>query len=265
MPPTPLYLRTATVGFKRGTPARQAVFAPLAKTHDENNLRLFGGSASNVFVKLNANFSQPVHIGTTAVVTTQAKVSPEDAYVYYIEFNGYLHQASTEDLMDTWVFDLGVPVEAESALRKDGSVMYVADVSGLIRALRLGDLPTEAPSSGPSHSPSVVSSSAPTTHPTGATPAPSSVPTVQTDSPTTAPTEAQVTSAPTLSPTVMKIPDVGGDEPTGADGPTTNADDSPEDSVDVGDGTKIAPTSSGCNQNLKFMAAALPIIAVLFI
>jgi hypothetical protein len=166
--------RTGNTGFSRGTPAMQAVWAPLALSNNKDELFLFGGSAANEFVRLNADFSDQVLIGTTAVVKTEAHVSPEDSFVYYVEFNGHLHQASTEDLMDSWVFDVRVPVEGEFTLSREGTILYIGDVTGKIHALRVADSPTEDPSIAPTD----VPTSSPTVGPTSVSPAPSSAPSV---------------------------------------------------------------------------------------
>lgn len=154
--------RTATLGFSRGKPPSQSVYAPLALTNSQEELFLFGGTASTEFVKLNANFTEELLITTTGLVKTEARISPDDRYVYYVEFNGYLHQASTEDLMDSWVYDIRVPVEGESALRKDGTILYIADVTGSIHALRVAEHLSEAPSSPPTKAPTATLTALPT-------------------------------------------------------------------------------------------------------
>lgn len=160
--------RTANIGFSRGSPAMQAVFAPLALSNRNTSLFLFGGTAANEFVRLNFDFSNEVLIGTVGLVKTEAHVSPDDAYVYYVEFNGNLHQASTEDLMDSWVLDIRVPVEGEFALSKDGTILYIADVTGHVQALRVADIPTEAPSDAPTDLPTTAPSGSPTAMPSDA-------------------------------------------------------------------------------------------------
>jgi hypothetical protein len=190
--------RTNAVGFTRGSPARQAVHAPLALTNNRTDLLLFGGSAARQFIRLNADFTDQVVIATSAIVTTQAHVSPEDLYVYYVEFSGRLHQASTEDLMDNWILNIQVPVQGDFALRKDGTILYVADIAGTVQALQVAELPSESPSSVPSQTPS----KSPTKLPSG-TPSsmPSSSPSVVTPKPTMAPVTSEPSSEPTAEPT----------------------------------------------------------------
>jgi hypothetical protein len=183
--------RYATVGFSRGTPPKQAIFASLALSNDPEQPYVFGGSASTEFVRLNFDYSEELSISTSSVIHTQARVTPDDLYVYYVEFNGQLHQASVDDLMDTWMYDFRVPVEGEFALNADGTVLYIADVTGLISALRVADPPSEAPSVAPSK----VPSSAPTPNPTN-------FPTVEpSSSPIKSPTPAPFTHKPNKAPT----------------------------------------------------------------
>ena len=143
----------------------QAVFAPLALSHNASNLHLFGGTASTEFVRLNEDFSDEVLVATVSLVKSQAHVSPDDAYVYYTEFNGNIHQASTEDLMDNWVMDLGVPIEGEFALNNEGTILYIGDVTGLIQAFRVGSVPTDSPTAFPTGSPTIAPTRLPTSGP----------------------------------------------------------------------------------------------------
>lgn len=172
--------RTAILGFSRGDPPRQAVFAPPVLSHNESDLYVFGATAAKEFVRMNADFSDEILVATTSQVKTQAHVSPDDAFVYYVEGNGQVHQARTEDLVDNWIFDLGKPVEGSSALNENGTILYVADATGLVKALRIGDVPTNAPTTAPSNLPTVAPSWVPTSNPTsrpteGSTPTPSQV------------------------------------------------------------------------------------------
>ena len=195
--------RTSAAGFTRGSPAGQAVYAPLALSNDETNLSLFGGSAAREFVRLNgSNCADNIMIATTSVVHAQAHVSPDDAFVYYVEFAGILHQASTSDLMDSWIFNIGA-VEGGSALamKEDGTVIYVADVAGTIYAIQVAEPPSMAPSSSPSFTPSEVPSESPTGAPSASVPSSSPSTSLPTVLPTSSPS-LEPTSAPTKEPTV---------------------------------------------------------------
>jgi hypothetical protein len=99
--------KTASVGFSRGDPPMQAVWAPLAiSSVSDQEFYLYGGTASNEFVRLNANFSEELMTVTASLVKTEARVSPDKNYVYYIETAGRLHQARSTDLMDRQVFSV---------------------------------------------------------------------------------------------------------------------------------------------------------------
>lgn len=137
--------KTASIGFSRGNPASQAVWAPLALFQEKEELYLFGGTAANEFIRLNSNFSNDLMISTTSLVKTEARISPDNMYTYYVELEGQLHQASTGDLADSWIYRFRESVEGEFSLTKDGTVVYIGDVTGLVHALRVADQISESP------------------------------------------------------------------------------------------------------------------------
>ena len=188
--------RYATVGFTRGSPPGQAVFAPLAlSSHLDSEPRVFGGTASAEFVALNHDFTEQVVVQTLSIVQSQAHVSPDNLYVYYVEFNGQIHQANSDDLSDRWVEDLRVPVEGEFALSRDGSTLFVADVTGFLHAYAVGDPESRSPSVAPSDIPSDSPSYGPTR-----------APAVPTDVPTMQPVKTNPTiTSPTLPPTLGSV------------------------------------------------------------
>jgi outer membrane protein assembly factor BamB len=155
--------KTSSIGFTRGNPANQAVWAPLALSQVEEELYLFGGTAANEFIRLNTNFSNDLMISTTSLVKTEARISPDNLYVYYVELEGHLHQASTANLADKWIYRFRESVEGEFSLTKDGTVIFIADVTGLIHALRVANHTTESPppSIQPTSSPSKMVSQTP--------------------------------------------------------------------------------------------------------
>lgn len=154
--------RTAYVAFTRGFPAMQAVYATPAISNNPETRMLFCGTATTEFVKMTSDFlNETVTVTTGTIIKSSAHVSPDDLYVYYLEMDGNLHQASTTDLSDKWTLNLKDTTEGEFALNKAGTMLYVADASGLLQALRVGDAPTEAPSLAPSH----LATSVPTTSP----------------------------------------------------------------------------------------------------
>lgn len=182
--------RTSTVGFSRGSPPMQSVFATPVLSHDPANRFVFGGTAAAEFVKMSADFSDEIIVVTSQLVKSSAHVSPDDAYVYYLEGNGHLHQAHTLDLQDKWTLDIGGTTEGEFALSKDGTTLYVGDASGFIRAYRVGDVPTNAPSASPSAVPTDMTTSVLTADITaGPTLKPSNEPVPAPTSKPTAPSE----------------------------------------------------------------------------
>jgi hypothetical protein len=188
--------RTAGAGFSRGDPKSQAVYATPVLSSDPLEPLIFGGSASNEFVRLNHNFTQKLLVNTSSIILAEARLSPDNSFVYYAEFNGRIHQASTEDLMDMWMLDLGLPVEGEFALKADGTALYVADITGFIHTFRLADHPSNAPSFGPTSQPTASRSTGPTT-------VPSSAPSRTPSSAPTAKQTAQSTPGPTPRPTIL--------------------------------------------------------------
>jgi hypothetical protein len=195
--------RTAGTGFARGKPKSQAVYATPALSSDPLEPLIFGGSAANEFVRLNHNFTETLLVATSSIILAEARLSPDDSVVYYVEFNGQIHQASTGDLMDMWMFDLEIPVEGEFALKADGTILYIADIAGFIHTFRLADHPSDAPSFGPTSqptaSPSTLPSSAPSLRPVAQpTPRPTPRPTIIVESFVPLPT-AEPTPGPNFS------------------------------------------------------------------
>jgi hypothetical protein len=140
----------ATQGFTRGVPAYQAVWAPPALSSNTAQPFVFGGTAAAEFVKLAYDLSAPVVVTTTSLVQTQAIVAPEDSSVFYVETNGIIHNADFDTVSDIWVYQLGGQVLGQMALKANGSVLYVADVNGVVSALQVTEIPmTEAPSGSP--------------------------------------------------------------------------------------------------------------------
>lgn len=191
-------VRTAGAGFSRGEPKFQAVYATPALSSDPLEPLIFGGSAANEFVRLNHNFTEKLNVTTSSIILAEAHLSPDDSVVYYAEFNGQIHQASSEDLMDVWMFDLGLPVEGEFALKADGTALYIADITGFIYTFRLADHPSDAPSFGPTSQPTASPSAGPSRVPSSAPSSPPSLRPAQTDPGTPSPT-----LRPTPGPTIL--------------------------------------------------------------
>jgi hypothetical protein len=229
---------TSIASFTRGSPARISVAAPLAVTNNKTNILLFGGSAAREFVRLSEDFTDQLVVATSGLVTTQAHVSPDDMYVYYVESGGRIHQASTGDLLDSWVYSIQA-VQGEFALRKDGTILFVADVAGTVQALQVAELPLDSlpPSGTQTISPSNLSSL--TTTPVSA---PSSSP------PVIKPTIAPVTSDPTSTPI--------SDSTLAPSSKPVGRDDSPN--IDPGDSDR----SVGSDTSAPFPVATVTILLV---
>jgi hypothetical protein len=148
--------RTSAVSFTRGTPAMQSVYATPALSNGPLNRSVFGGTASAEFVKVSGDCGDHIVVPTGHLVKSTARVSPDDTYVYYLETDGILHQASTVSLQDEWTLDIGGATEGEFSLNQDGTLLYVGDASGLLRAYRVGDVPTPVPVVSGSAAPSFI-------------------------------------------------------------------------------------------------------------
>jgi len=172
----------------------QPVFATPALSSDPMAPTLFGGTASEQFIRLSYDFTAQVVMDTTATITSSAKVDPEDRAVYYVESNGIIHSADFADITDNWKVETGVPSGGEIALSDNGSMLFVGDAQGLITAYQVSAI---AETAEPSSAPSVTGGDTPAPTPAGGSMTPA--PVVVTDTP--APTEAPVdqTASPTES------------------------------------------------------------------
>ncbi|KAG7361839.1 PQQ-like domain containing protein [Nitzschia inconspicua] len=187
--------RSVSAGFTRNANfAGQAVFAAPALSNSGPDPIIYGGSASNEFIRMNIEFEFTT-IPTQAPIMSKAIVDGEGRAVYYVEMNGNLHQANADTIADIWNYTMNFAVEGEMALTPNNDVLIVADRRGVIQALAVAEiLGTEAPSAFPSDMPSMAPSGDDTPAPTGA-----DVPTdVAGPSPTVSP--VSVPAVPTASP-----------------------------------------------------------------
>jgi hypothetical protein len=213
--------RTSTASLARGTPAYISSYASPALSSDSVSPMVYGPGAAEEFYMTNTTLGEVVVIGTDSVVYSPAKVSPDDAYVYYVSANGLLYQADATTLNERWRFTISGRVEGDIAMNSAGTMLYVGTTSGDVYGIEIAtnldgtSTPTAAPvtssptsadsTSAPSSSPTVsaVPSSAPSSSPT-ASAAPSGETTEPTMSPVTSePTMSQLTLNPTLSPVTM--------------------------------------------------------------
>jgi hypothetical protein len=194
----------ATLGFTRGVPPYQAIYAPPALSSNSAQPFVFGGTAAAEFVKLAYDLSAPVVIPTTSLVQTQAIVAPEDSSVYYVETNGIIHNADFDSISDIWTYQLAGQVLGQMAMKANGSVLYVADANGLVQALQIAETPTTPAPSGMPSGLSVPSDS----------PSMSPIALGETGSPTTAPIVTEVPVVTTLAPVATSTAPVAAPAPT---------------------------------------------------
>jgi hypothetical protein len=152
--------RTGGPTFGRGSPRYAACPNTPALSSSTTEPMIFAGTAANEFVKMDYLMKNDTYIlrNTASKVSAKAIVSPDDLYVYFTEFTGVLHQASTEDLVDNWnLTNIGVQ-DGEFAMTSDGSMIIVGDVTGNVQAFQVAPLPAKAPTFAPaSEQPSTLS------------------------------------------------------------------------------------------------------------
>lgn len=183
--------RTSSPSFRRGNPPYVAPPNSPALSSNSTEPMIFVGSAGNEFVKMDYLMTEDTAIirNTASSVSSRAIVSPDDEYVYFTEFTGFLHQARTSDLEDAWVQGGTAPLDGEFSLTSDGTMLIVGDVTGKITAYKVASSPTAPPTLAPTLAPT----SEPTQpKPTGFRP---------TDNVPIPVPGSQPTSKPTLSPT----------------------------------------------------------------
>ena len=108
---------------------------------------IFAGTASNEFVKMNYLMDDDTALvrNTTSTIRARAIVSPDDKFVYFSEFSGVVHQASTDDLVDSWAITVSSALDGEFSLTSDGSMLIVGDVTGKVFAYQVAQTPTPEP------------------------------------------------------------------------------------------------------------------------
>jgi hypothetical protein len=192
-----------TVGFTRNpTFAGQPCFASPAVTSDTTAPVILGGTAATEFVRLSADFSVEDVISTTGFVLGQARIDPFDRAAYFVDNTGVAYQVPpTGDFVPTWTYNLTDSVEGEIAIYPSGWILYVADVSGVITALQITEVP---PTEAPSLAPTGLNSTAPSMAPFVAT--------VDTAAPSIAPV-AETIEEPTEAPVAAPLPPSGAAQP----------------------------------------------------
>lgn len=181
-------------GFPRGDPVWQAVFAPVALSSDPVAPMLFGGTAGLLFVGMESDLTEKWRIETDSPVSSEARVSPDDQFVYFAEQNGDVHSVNTNTGSVRWSQTLGGnPIFSNFAQSASGKFLFLVDRSGIIHAWQVADPPSPPPTESPS--------ALPTAGPTGTPTSPSASPTEDPDSRPSASPTAQSTPKPTSGPT----------------------------------------------------------------
>jgi hypothetical protein len=137
-------IKTNAPSFARGIPRyAPCPNTPALSSHPTQPM-IFAGTASTQFVKMDYLMTQETAVirNTTSMVRNRAIVSPDDQFVYFTEFSGVLHQASTVDLKDSWDISDIQAVDGEFALTSDGSMIIIGDVTGKVYFYRVAVKPT---------------------------------------------------------------------------------------------------------------------------
>lgn len=169
--------RSQTAAFDRGSPAYIAARASPTLFGSNFEPTVYGpGAAAQVF-RMDYNFSSVVTATTTSIVSAKVVVSPQGDVVYFASQDGLLTAGDATTLATIWTRQFNAPIESDMTLNRAGTVLYVADTSGLITALQVANQegsttpPTGQPSFAPITGPP-QSSSMPTVVPIGGTPTP---------------------------------------------------------------------------------------------
>lgn len=178
--------RTSSPEFERGSPRYAACPNTPALSSSTTEPMVFAGTASEQFVKMNYLMDEETALirNTTSRVRARAIVSPDDEFVYFTEFSGVVHQASTVDLNDSWNVSVG-SLDGEIALTSDGSMLLVGDVTGNVHAYQVATRTSPAPTATPTKAPSLAPQSNPGFRPS--VQAPFAIPGLPTVKPTRSP------------------------------------------------------------------------------
>jgi len=143
--------RTSSPEFERGSPRYAPSPNTPALSSSTTEPMIFAGTASEEFVKMNYLMDDDSALvrNTTSRVRARAHVSPDDKFVYFSEFAGIVHQASTDDLVDNWSVSETGALDGEFALTSDGTMLIVGDVTGRVFAYQVAKMPTPSPTLSP--------------------------------------------------------------------------------------------------------------------
>ena len=129
---------TGKAEFNRGSPRQLAPFCTLASSNaNREELMLFGGTAGFQFVALNSSGEELWNVSTDTTIQAEAKVSPDNSRVYFVESNGKVHSLNTTDGSQHWEKVLTVnnsTIISDFAIMERGESLYFGDSSGTINA-----------------------------------------------------------------------------------------------------------------------------------
>lgn len=173
-----------TLEFQRGRPGYAAPKAPpvtssggeMTPTGEMTPLFVYGAGAANQVFRTDeectdAGSSNYTFPDVTTVVANKVLLSVDDLYLYVSTPKGDLHFFSAERVANgpRWTYPLGGSIVGEMAMSLDGSHIYTADVTGVVKATRVGEalaVPTIAPSDSVAAMPTMAPVVAPITPPT---------------------------------------------------------------------------------------------------
>eukprot|EP00546_Thalassionema_frauenfeldii_P007643 CAMPEP_0178919550 /NCGR_PEP_ID=MMETSP0786-20121207/14499_1 /TAXON_ID=186022 /ORGANISM="Thalassionema frauenfeldii, Strain CCMP 1798" /LENGTH=536 /DNA_ID=CAMNT_0020593493 /DNA_START=60 /DNA_END=1667 /DNA_ORIENTATION=+ len=194
---------SANVEYIRGDPKSQAPFSALEMSSDADAPLFFGGTAAPIFVAFDSFLDELWTVDVTFPVHAEARVSPDDKTVYFVERNGKVHAVEVQTGDTRWEASLGgIPVVSNFGQSKSGKYLYFNDQSGMVKAWQVADGPSPTPSQLPSIVPSkaVPPTAFPSVIPTNS---PSNSPTTYVNLallPSSSPSEPPVTDLPTEFP-----------------------------------------------------------------
>ena len=207
-------LATATASVTRADPVWLAPAASLALSSSPTKPMAFGGTSANNMIGFTYDMQEMWTKNSSSRIQVEAKVSPQDDRVYWVEENSKVHSTNALTGQDFWVRQISsAPVRSSFALSSDGSTLYLTDVSGNVVAWTVAVPPTTSPTVKTTDGPSASPSGAPSMITVPPTIKPSNI---ASKSPfknaTLASSPAPITASPTKM--IMKEPTVVGPNPT---------------------------------------------------
>lgn len=253
---------TGGVDFERGDPKWQCVRAALQFSSDPLTPMAFGGGANPIFAGYDHMLNQMWNITTTFPIFAEARISPDDATVYFVEQNGRVHSVDVQTGVVRWSASLGgVPVTSNFAQSKNGKYMYFSNQAGILNAWQVADAPSAAPTSAPSSTPSIPTEQ-PSRNPDAPTVGPTVSPTIGIPSgypslrPSSAPSGVPSSVAP--APLVTEPPTAATPTPTMAPSPNPAA---PPTSPPTPAPVTLPPTSGVGYRQLTWTVAMVAVVS----